>query len=605
MGAEGGRLGQAKRGAAYLAAGLIPAAGLSLCSTALAPGPLSGLVSPLVGVPLAGLCLLPGALALARIATPAPAPSAELPRPLRLLALALSLCAILAFALAILGVERAGSPGPRTKVALPPDAPVTDYFHEGEILAGVPVLAAWREEGRAPPVMIHGPGRNLGPAAIAAALAPEGERIGMMRVALGAFDAMTALAAALAGAVGAAALARGGGAGSPGLAAAFGALAAAWGAVVLGETSDRLSAGFLALALGVLATGDAAQGRAGRLFFWAMLSGALAALAPLHVYRGALGAGAVLALAAILAIVLRSRAAPAVLFGALTGAAAAVAVVAACGGSELYAVALRDVRHWAGAASAWATPGDRRALVWGIWLALLFAALTAAGLRRRADRPAAAVFALLAVSVLLAPSLYAERRDAHHVAMAAAAAAPAFGALLGPFLARLAAARAPLPRLGLPAGRLLLLLPAALLIEALALRGGGILSARRALDMPDAAFIAEADRALIEDLAPDLAGQTCLPLPSNEGVLLYLAALPPCGPTLYPVYLAPGSGPRLAVAWAEAEPLGAAILTSGGWWDGIRGGLGAWAPEAEAMLRARLPREERRGERVILRAPAP
>ena len=467
------------------------------------------------------------------------------PRAQALAALCLAAVAVLLYH----AVGLPDRPGPDLVLATPIDAPLVDVFHEGEMLAGYPIV----QRGADIPVLIHGPGRNILPGALAVWLAEPGYGVVAIRFVAAAGHALTAGLLALAAGLFAALMLERAPAAERRQAAAAAALLALAMAASVGFLSNRFLVFLALLSLTALMVA-----RPGRAPYPALLAGGLAAVSPLHVYSATVEAGGVVALGLVLLALRDWRAGAKAALALGCGGLAGFALALALGAAPLYAGAVRDILYWGGEARglwAHATKGGRAVLGIALMTAILG---LATALAWRAGGPlwrmgrGRALLGLMAGAGLAASRNMWERPDLGHVGMALVTGACIAGALGGTALAA-ASGRV---RAAAQAGMAVL----ALATLGWALTGGAGPALHRsvaALATPDAAILPERVQAFAAAHRARLEGRDCLLVLTNEGALNYATGLPPCGGVLYPVYAGAPAADRRLADWLRGEPAAA------------------------------------------------
>lgn len=451
----------------------------------------------------------------------------------------------------------------------PVDIALFDGFHEGEVLGGFPIAV-----DHAPlPLLIHGPGKNLLPGALAAHFAEPGYGIAFMRLIEGAGRMLTVLMVAAAAATASASL----------LPAALPRsqrliLAAAPGLVAtLGVLTFALPTNRQILLLAGLAVGVAMVSRAGRAdgapVRPAFALGALAGVAPLHIYSAAVELVLVAVAAGIAAALRNQRAAPRIAAAGIAGAAVAAGTVLLLGGAPLYMRAGKDILYWVGEGRGiWSVPTTEPKVVIGVVMFIsalgFLAALTVRANRSSIPsvRDQAAVYGVLAAGLFAASRNFIERSDWPHLGMALVTGAVILGALAAPMLYATFNWRPALARTGV-AGIAAL----GLVLGSVDGAGPSIRELIAALETPDSDILPEDVRAFAERYADLLADQDCLLVLTNEGVLNYATGLPPCGEAFYPVYLSTPAGDTRLAAWLEVNPQRIVVIGTSFWSDKIDG----------------------------------
>ncbi|MEO1457784.1 MAG: hypothetical protein AAFV49_09510 [Pseudomonadota bacterium] len=512
------------------------------------------------------------------------------PRAQALAALCLAAVAVLLYH----AVGLPDRPGPDLVLATPIDAPLVDVFHEGEMLAGYPIV----QRGAEIPVLIHGPGRNILPGALAVWLAEPGYGVVAIRFVAAAGHALTAGLLALAAGLFAALMLEGAPAAERRQSAAAAALLALAMAASVGFLSNRFLVFLALLSLTALMVA-----RPGRAPYPALLAGGLAAVSPLHVYSATVEAGGVVALGLVLLALRDWRAGAKAALALGCGGLAGLALALALGAAPLYAGAVRDILYWGGEARglwAHATKGGRAVLGIALMTAILGLAIAlawrAGGPLWRMGRGRALLWLMAGAGLATSRNMW-ERPDIGHVGMALVTGACIAGALGGTALAA-ASGRA---RAAAQAGMAVL----ALATLGWALTGGAGPALHRsvaALATPDTAILPERVQAFAAAHRARLEGRDCLLVLTNEGALNYATGLPPCGGVLYPVYAGAPAADRRLADWLRANPQPLAVTATPFWSDRIDGRpMARWLAHTFAVVDATLPREvETAGRRVRL-----
>jgi hypothetical protein len=464
----------------------------------------------------------------------------------------------------------------------PIDGVITDYFHEGEVLAGFTIL----QQEADIPILIHGPGRNLLPGALALRFAEAGQEIAFMRFVTGIGAMTTLLMVALAAYVFAFALLEDVSSGSRRHAiSAIACLIATLVAFNLAHITNRHVLFLLALALSA-AIIHAAEKKNRWVFLLSAGFGSVCALAPIYVYATGLET---LALAVIVAAILIFRHGRYVWQLLVSGGAffsACIIAIFLLGDGDLYSNAVRDIAWWAlEAGGIWSLPisglkaiGQTFVLI-GVIASLGYLALYLARSDNLLDRRRAALMAILAFGVAIAARDMLDRSDAAHTGYSMLTVAIGVGALSVPLLARMW----PLYwKLGVRSIVLLASIGVVLVFSA----GGprqiyrGVVSALfngapefGKLRTADSDILPSEIDAVSEWYQSDIAKGDCLLVLTNEGVLNYALSLPPCGDFFYPIYASVQSGDRRLADWLLANPPFIAVVETNFWSDNIDGKL--------------------------------
>ena len=481
----------------------------------------------------------------------------------------------------------------------PVDRPLTDVFHEGEILAGSVILGNAAET----PVLIHGPGRTLLPAALAAMFAQPGHEIAFMRLVAGVGRMMTTMLAALAAYAFAAALLED--LASPSRRHMIGAmvsLAAAAAVVFAAHATNRhvLILSALALCAGIFHNADRKRTQAHVL---SAAFGAVCAVSPIHVYSTGLATLAIAVIAAGILLVHRGPSAIMLIGTALAGFAAGIALLLALGGGVLYANAVRDILWWGiEARGIWSLPltGPRAMLDTVVVIGTIALAGTLALRKARsadpAERKRAALLFFLAAAVAVATRDMMDRSDASHTGYTLLSVAVGLGGLAA--LPILTMARR-WPRL-VAAGAALV---AVVLGTATFAAGNGRLPSLASLNTPDESLLPDDIKQFVTRYGAELAGADCLLVLTNKGVLNYAAKRPPCGNFLYPVYAAVPAGDRALADWLRANPQRLAVIETDFFSDNIDNKpMRTRLPALWALIEATMKsREQAAGRTIALR----
>lgn len=445
--------------------------------------------------------------------------------------------------------------------------PVRDFFHEGERAAGLPILRSDQDL----PLLIHGPGRNLLPAALAARFAPPDAAFAAMRFYEAAMLCATAVVLTCSAGLLSEALLRPQVPGRSRLVAAA-ALAgvALLFALIVGNITNRHTAPLLALGLCAAILGRARSDPRTAAWIAGGLGGLLV-LAPLHVYAGAAEAALITLAAVALAALHAPRALPRIALTGTAGAAVAMAAIFLAGGLPLFTKALADMLYWvAQTGDLWSQPAraDVETGLRNLTLMLAGMLALAIGMWRSGDpgrRDQAVVLGLVILGCLVALRNSAERSDEVHFGYTLLTVGLALAAVLAPVLGALAARwRAAIPlTAGVTAGLCVLVGP----IWATGPRADQTWSVRH---LPDDILLPDEVQAFARALAPELAGARCLMSLTNEGILNYAVDLPPCGPALYPVYL-DDRGDAAFADWLAANPQPLVVTATPGPSDTIDG----------------------------------
>ena len=448
--------------------------------------------------------------------------------------------------------------------SLPLDMPLEDVFHEGEILSA---YAFFNRSGPADlPVLIHGPGLDLLPTALAAIFAAPGHGIVFARFVEGIAHTLTAVLSALAGGLLAWRILP---ATTPAttrrmLAAAAG-LTAMVLAVVLAGADNRLVVFLIAL---ILTAELIAAARPRRAAWLAGALGVACALSPIYVYSAALETAAMVGAGFLIMFVRDFRATLRTLPPLAAGLLIGLALAFAAGLGELYRDALRDILYWATTGRGmWAIPTRGYDTLFGILvvigllgLCLALAWRSTPG-RSAAESDRAALLWFMAAAVLAGMRNVMERPDFGHLGIALVTAAAVLAAVATPLLLRLLRWR--------PAGVRVALAGCGTAVVLLSLLGAGPAPQHSflALGTPDNRILPEDVRAFREHYADQLAASDCLLVLTNEGVLDYAADLPPCGGFLYPIYASTPSADAALAAWLRAHPQ-RIVVTKTVFWSG-------------------------------------
>jgi len=462
----------------------------------------------------------------------------------------------------------------------PIDRRITDYFHEGEILAGFTILQHEADI----PILIHGPGRNLLPGALALHFAEPGQEIAFMRFVTG-IGAMTTISmVAVAAYVFAFALLEGLSSDSRRHAiSAIVCLFATLVAFIQAHITNRHVLFLLALALAA-AIIHAADKKHRWAFPLAAGFGAVCALAPIYVYAAGLQTLAVAVIVAAILLFRHGRYAWRILVSGGAFFAACIIVIFLLDGGGLYSNAIRDISWWAlEAGGIWSKPitGQKAIsqtfLLVGVIACLGYLALYLARSDDSFDRERAALFSLLAFAVAIAARDMLDRSDGGHTGFSMLTVAIGMGALSVPLLVRW---RPLVRKLGIWSVVLLLSIGVVLIwptggprhvywrvVSALDNGAPGI----GQLETVDASILPSEITAFSEWYKSDVAKGDCLLVLTNEGVLNYAVSLPPCGDFFYPIYAGVQSGDRRLADWLSANPQFVAVMESDFWSDSIDG----------------------------------
>lgn len=471
----------------------------------------------------------------------------------------------------------------------PIDRKITDFFHEGEILAGFTILQHEADT----PILIHGPGRNLLPGALALRFAEAGQEIAFMRFVTGIGAMTTLLMVAVAAYVFAFALLKDVSSGSRRHAiSAIACLFATLVAFNLAHITNRHVLFLLALALAA-AIIHAADKKNRWVLPLSAGFGAVCALAPIYVYATGL---MTLALAVIVASILLFRhgryAWRLLVFG---GAffAACIIVISLLNGGGLYSNAIRDISWWAlEAGGIWSKPItgfkaiSQTFVLIGVIASLGYLALYLARSDDSLDRERAALFSLLAFAVAIAARDMLDRSDGAHTGFSMLTVAIGVGALSAPLLAKIWLLHW---KLGIRSIVVLASIGVVLVLSA----GGprqiywGVVSSLfngapefGKLRTADSDILPSEIAAVSEWYRSDIAKGDCLLVLTNEGVLNYAVSLPPCGDFFYPIYASVQSGDRRLADWLSVNPPFVAVVETNLWSDNIDG----------KPMKSRLPR---------------
>lgn len=478
----------------------------------------------------------------------------------------------------------------------PVDRKMTDFFHEGEILAGWAII----NNSADVPILIHGPGRNLLPAALASLFAQPGQEIAFMRFVTGIGRMITVLMVATATYAFAFALLDGLASASRRHMSSFMvSLAAVVVAVLAAHVTNRhvLFLMALALAVGIIHTADRKRRQAHFLSAWL---GAVCALSPIYVYSTFLEAAAIAVIAAGIQLVHHGLSTVRLIGTALGGFAACVALVFALGGGDLYGNAVRDILWWGiDGRGIWSLPlTGRRAMLDSAVIIGTIALIGYLALRKtrsddRAERKRGALLFLLAAAVAVATRDMLDRSDSAHTGFTLLTAAIGLGSL---------AAR---PALTL-AQRWPRLLAAGVASAALALGtvtlavGDGRRPALSSLNTPDELILPDAIKMFAKRYEAELAGADCLLVLTNEGALNYATNLPPCGKFFYPIYASVPAGDIALAEWLQTNPQQIVVVETDFWSDNIDNEpMRIRLPAVWALIEATMKSMERTGGRLV------
>ncbi len=482
----------------------------------------------------------------------------------------------------------------------PIDRTLTDPFHEGEYLGASAIFGNAAEI----PVLIHGPGRNLLPAALASLFAESGREIAFMRFVteLGAMGTivMVALATYV---LSLAMLGESATRSRRQMIASVLSLGAVSAAILLAHASNRhvLFLAAIALAGGIIA---AANRDRWRLHVLCACLGAICAIAPIHVYSTGLQTLAISAVAAGILLARDGRSSLRWIATALIAFAACIALIGALGGGRFYSNALRDIWWWGiEARGIWALPlhGVRSIALTVFSAAVIGLAGYLACTRMRAPdtaaRRRAALYALLSAAVLIASRDMWERSDLPHVEYTLLTTLVAFGAV------------AAVPTMALY-GRWPRLVGAGAAAVAILAGTAGLLSGDSVPRMLDRADTAD-ESILPDDLLAfarryeaDRTDADCLLVMTNEGVLNHVLALPPCGPFFYPIYAGVPDGDRAMANWLRANPQSLAVVGTEFWSGRIDGRpMNYRLPEVWRLIEATMPSRETVVGRTVASSP--
>jgi len=482
----------------------------------------------------------------------------------------------------------------------PIDRKLIDFFHEGEILASWPIL----EKSTDVPILIHGPGRNLLPAALAALFAQSGQEIIFMRFVTGVGALLTVLMAATATYVFSFALLAGLASTSRRhMTSSIVSLAAASGAVLTAHVSNRhvLFLSALALAAGIIHAADRKPRQAHIL---AACFGVVCALSPIHVYSTSVMTAAIAAIAAGILLFRFGISALKLIGTALAGLMICIALVLAFGGGGLYLNAIRDIMWWGiDARGIWTTPliGSKAmvhttVIVWTIALTGYQALHTARSNDHR-EQKQSALWLLMTFAVVVATRDMMDRSDSAHTGMTFLTVVVGLGALVA-----------------LPVAELSRRWPRSLAAVAISVAlvigiGGGskIYSPQQiylALNKSDESIFPEDIKAFAQQLEAELSDAHCLLVLTNEGVLNYVVNLPPCGDFFYPIYAGVPVGDQALANWLRANPQKVVVIETPFWSDKIDGKpMKNRLPKVWALIKETMKLEERIGGRVVAKRP--
>ncbi|MEO1776462.1 MAG: hypothetical protein AAFS07_16070 [Pseudomonadota bacterium] len=492
--------------------------------------------------------------------TPAAAPQAPLPW-------FFMLATVLSCAVVILYSPNAPLVPTWIATPFPLNVPLIDQFHEGEYLGLHAVIA-----GDHPlPRMIHGPGRNALPAAIAVWFGAPDHQIVTMRLVMLTVGILSLIAVAIVTYLATLAVLRGGP--FEGRRHALAGMAAGLALTIVCYVGGSFDGRFFFLVMlgccvqALAAVDDRRLGvRTHGGNFAAALAGVCLAIAPLHNYSAAVEAAALLFGMLFLSLSFSPSLGARHVLAVLLGLCGAVVVVLAAGGGPLYARSLSDIAYWVQNASAiWGFP-----ITIPVRIAVLFATGLLAGLAGAAglfvfwrywsgDRPSylgVAVICLLAGATLIATRNSMVVPDVFHFSVVLNTVAIPLSIVVTAVLAQRRGSSAVVLRWGWPA---------CMVIVALTMAGDdrkSLLHIPAMMATPDEAVLTADLKAFKEDFADALLDETCLWALTNEGSLYFATGLPPCGEPLLPIYHSTAQGDAGFVDMVERVRPGVVVYES-------------------------------------------
>jgi len=468
----------------------------------------------------------------------------------------------------------------------PIDRRITDYFHEGEVLAGLTIL----QHGADIPILIHGPGRNLLPGALAGHFAEAGHEIAFMRFVTG-IGAMATIAMVGAAAYAFAfALLEGIALSSRrhAISAAV-CLLATLLAFIQANITNRHVLFLLALALAA-AILRAARIRSSWTLPLAAAFGVVCALAPIYVYATGLQTFAIAAFVSAILLLRHGRYAQSILIFGGVFFVACIIVILFLGGGVLYVNAIRDISWWAlQAGGIWSKPisGDIAIIQTFVLVGAMavpgYVSLSLWRSNDRSDRGRAVLMFLLCFAVAIAARDMLDRSDAAHTGFSMLTVAMGIAAVSAPLLASIGTQYFK-PTAG--SAVVLVSIGVVLILAAGGPRqiywrvGWAGAPEPGKLWTNDADIVPSEIAAVSEWFRSGITTGDCLLVLTNEGVLNYAVNLPPCGGFFYPIYASVEAGDRRLSDWLSKNRQSVAAIETKFWSGYIDG----------KPMRSRLPR---------------